>query len=66
MLKLIANDQPLGPEWKDHSLKGRWSGYRECHMGGDFLLIYRIDEAIGKGGTVYFTRIGTHASLFNE
>ena len=66
MLLLIANDGPLGPEWKDHPLKGRWTGYRECHIGGDFLLIYKIDAAAGKGGTVGFTRIGTHSELFNE
>ena len=31
MLLLIANDAPLGPEWKDHALKGEWQGHRECH-----------------------------------
>lgn len=66
ILMLIANDEPLGPEWKDHPLKGDWAGYRECHIGGDFLLIYNIDETIGKGGTVYFARTGTHSELFKE
>ena len=42
MLLLIANDAPLGPERRDHALKGSWARYRECHVGGDFLLIYRI------------------------
>ena len=44
MLQLIANDTPLGPERRDHALKGVWANYRECHIGGDFLLIYRIDD----------------------
>ncbi len=65
MLLLIANDAPLGPEWRDHALKGSWAGYRECHVGGDFLLIYRIDDADQPSGTVYFTRAGTHAQLFD-
>lgn len=64
MLLLIANDGPLGPEWLDHPLKGEWQHHRECHIGGDFLLIYTIDDAVGKGGTVYFTRTGTHSELF--
>ena len=64
MLLLIANDAPLGPEWRDHALKGEWSGTRECHIGGDFLLIYEIDEEAGKSGTVYFVRAGTHSELF--
>jgi len=66
LLHLIANDGPLGPEWKDHPLKGRWLGYRECHIGGDFLLIYEVDDTVGKSGKVVFTRIGTHADLFRE
>jgi mRNA interferase YafQ len=63
MLRIVANDRPLGPEWKDHDLKGNWAGHRECHIGGDFLLIYRVDDT-GKTGTVVFVRAGTHAELF--
>ena len=64
MLLLIANDVPLGPEWKDHALKGEWLGNRECHVGGDFLLLYNLDDTDGKSGTVYFVRAGTHSELF--
>ena len=66
MLLLIANDAPLGAEWLGHPLKGEWAGYRECHVGGDFLLIYEIDEKAGMGGSIVFVRTGTHADLFNE
>lgn len=63
MLLLIANNEPLGAEWKDHELKGNWAGFRELHVGGDFLLIYKI-QTITKFETVYFTRVGTHSELF--
>jgi mRNA interferase YafQ len=66
ILLLIANDEPLGPEWKDHPLKGDWTGYRECHIGGDFLLIYRLVEERGGSGGIVFTRAGTHTELFKE
>ena len=59
MMMLIANDAPLGPEWLDHPLKGDWSDHRECHIGGDFLLIYTIE-----GNLVNFVRAGTHSELF--
>src|SRR5438067_12178991 len=59
MLLLIANDAPLGPEWLDHPLKGDWADHRECHIGGDFLLIYQI-----QGNQLNFVRAGTHAELF--
>lgn len=66
MLLIIANDTPLGPEWLDHPLKGEWAGYRECHIGGDFLLIYQVDDQGGKTGAVVFVRAGTHSDLFRE
>ena len=59
MLLLIANDAPLGPEWFDHPLKGDWGDHRECHVGGDFLLIYTADDR-----QITFVRAGTHADLF--
>lgn len=65
MLLLIANDAPLGAEWKDHPLRGGWAGHRECHVGGDFLLVYRLEDA-PPGGGIIFVRVGTHAELFRE
>jgi mRNA interferase YafQ len=59
MMILIANDGPLGPEWLDHPLQGQWADHRECHIGGDFLLIYQVE-----GGAIVFVRAGTHAELF--
>jgi mRNA interferase YafQ len=61
MLLLIANDAPLGPEWLDHPLKGDWGDHRECHIGGDFLLIYQVD-----GNAINFVRAGSHVELFDE
>ncbi len=63
MMQLIENETGLPPERKDHSLEGSWKGFRDCHVHGDFLLIYRLD---GKGDkeTITFARVGTHADLF--
>ncbi|MDY0137926.1 MAG: type II toxin-antitoxin system YafQ family toxin [Thiomicrospira sp.] len=63
MLQLIANDSPLDPLHKDHELIGNWAGFRECHIAGDFLLIYKLDKT-SKGEMLVFTRVGTHAELF--
>jgi len=61
MLLLISNDPPLGPEWLDHPHKGDWADHRECHIGGDFLLIYQIESRM-----INFVRAGTHSDLFEE
>lgn len=60
MILLIANDASLPPEYLDHELTGDWKGFRECHIGGDFLLIYELPA----DGAIIFTRTGTHADLF--
>jgi mRNA interferase YafQ len=65
MMLLIANEAPLGPEWLDHPLKGPWDGHRECHIGGDFLLAYKLADG-GAPGLVVFVRTGSHADLFGE
>jgi mRNA interferase YafQ len=63
MLLLVARDAPLGAEWLDHPLAGEWADHRECHIGGDFLLIYRLSGA-GDSEQIVFVRAGTHADLF--
>ena len=64
MVLLIGNSGPLGPDWLDHPLGGDWIGHRECHVGGDFLLAYKLDD-VGKNGLVVFVRTGTHSELFD-
>ncbi len=55
-LRIPAN---LPPKNVDHSLSGNYSGYRECHISPDWLLIYRRD-----GNELLLYRTGTHADLF--
>ena len=43
-ITLLAKGEPLPPKYRDHRLKGRLSAFRECHIKGDWLLIYRIIE----------------------
>lgn len=61
MLLLIVNDAPPGPAWLDHALKGEWADHRECHIGGDFLLLYQLE-----GNRLNFVRTGTHSDLFGS
>ncbi|MBA5248602.1 MAG: type II toxin-antitoxin system YafQ family toxin [Gammaproteobacteria bacterium] len=56
--KLLSNE-PLPNETRDHPLTGEYMDYRECHLGGDLLIIYRITD-----NTVALLRIGSHAQLF--
>ena len=62
VMSIIFLDQTIPPEYLDHELIGsEWKGARELHVGGDFLLVYRIDES---QNLVTFVDIGTHSELF--
>jgi mRNA interferase YafQ len=63
MLLWIANEGPLGPAWPDHPLGGDWAGHRECHIGGNFLLTYKVDDW-STLGLIVFVRAGTRADPF--
>ena len=60
-ITLLAKGDPLPPKYRDHQLKGRLSAFRECHIKGDWLLIYRIveDKLI-----LSLHNTGTHSDIF--
>jgi mRNA interferase YafQ len=63
VVRLLVADQLLPERHRDHPLVGNWSGYRECHIEPDWLLIYKIDR---DEEILTLVRTGTHADLFNE
>ena len=61
IVKKLSLGQPLPPKNNDHPLKGVWAGSRECHVGPDWLLVYRADR---NALTLELLRTGSHADLF--
>ena len=72
VIRLLAEDQPLPPERRDHALTGEFLGLRECHIHPDWLLIYSKediattakDSATKELHILNLIRTGTHADLF--
>jgi mRNA interferase YafQ len=60
ILSALANDISLEARHRDHGLSGEWSGYRECHIKPDLLLIYRKPDE----ETLQLVRLGSHSELF--
>jgi mRNA interferase YafQ len=56
-----VQEQPLAERHHDHPLAGDWSGYCDCHIEPDWLLLYKIDR---DEETLTLVRTGTHADLF--
>nr|WP_226817353.1 type II toxin-antitoxin system YafQ family toxin [Advenella sp. FME57] len=61
LLLMLIEEKPLPEKYRDHPLKGQWSGYRDAHIEPDWLLIYRV-----VGEELQLTRTGTHSDLFEE
>lgn len=58
-IHLLSQEQPLPAEALDHTLTGEWEDFREFHISGDALVIYRIE-----GQSVKLVRIGSYSQLF--
>ncbi len=61
IISKLSNGEPLDVKNRDHALKGKWEGFRECHIQPDWLLIYLVEDDIL---TLTLIDTGTHADLF--
>lgn len=59
-ISLLCEGKALPQEANDHALKGTWLGFREFHIGGDTLVIYKIYD----DNTLKLIRLGSHSQLF--
>ena len=61
LITLLVNQDEIPAEYEDHQLQGTWRGYRDAHMEGDWILIYRVDE-----DDLKLARTGTHQDIFSN
>jgi mRNA interferase YafQ len=60
VIDILRIPETLPAKNKDHNLSGNYTGYRECHVAPDWLLIYSyVNEEL------QLQRTGTHADLFD-
>ena len=46
IVTMLQNNIPLEEKYRDHELKGKYQGFRECHIQPDWLLIYLKEDGI--------------------
>ena len=61
IVTLLIQNGELPPKNKPHILSGNYSGFWECHIKPDWLLIWKQDD-INK--IIYLDRTGSHSDLF--
>lgn len=55
----LHHEESLPLHCRPHLLQGDWKGYWECHIGPNWLLVYRIFD-----DRLELARTGTHADIF--
>ena len=59
VISSLITDTPLEARYRDHPLTGDWSGYRDCHVKPDLVLIYEKPDT----STLRLVRLGSHSEL---
>ena len=62
VIDLLIEEKQLPRKYKDHPLSGNWKGCRECHIQGDWILIYKIDNNVL---TLTLSRSGSHSRILH-
>ena len=61
VVNMLQSGTPLSWEFRDHALSGDYSGFRECHIQSDWILLYYFDE---EQIVLVCSRTGTHSDIF--
>ena len=60
ILNLLHSEPPIPAEYYPHMLTGNYAGFMECHIEGDFLLIWFDHDT----DQIDLIRLGSHSELF--
>jgi mRNA interferase YafQ len=60
VLEMLKDEQPIPAEYKPHMLHGNYKGCMECHIQGDYLLVWFDPNT----DIIELVRLGTHSELF--
>lgn len=60
VLDMLRNEFRLPDKYRLHQLSGEYEGCFECHIEGDFLLVWYDEES----DTIALYRLGSHSELF--
>ncbi len=61
VLNFLINDVTLPTKYKDHALKGKFVGCRDCHIKPDLVLIYEKHE-----NELLLIRLGSHSEFLKR
>lgn len=63
VISMLCAETPLPDRFRDHALSGNYSGFRDCHVEPDWILIYHVEK---EQLHLILFRTGTHTDLFDS
>ncbi len=61
LLDVLISGKKMPENYRDHQLQGGLKEYRECHIRGDVLVVYKKEESLL---IITLIDIGSHSHLF--
>ncbi len=61
VVDMLRLGKKLSEKYRDHALSGEFSGFRECHIRPNWLLVYLIEDDVL---TLTLVDTGTHSDIF--
>lgn len=62
LIEKLSEGETLDQKYRNHQLKGKFSGFYECHIRPDWLLVYLLEDDIL---TLTLVDTGSHADIFD-
>ena len=64
VMEQLIDGEKLSHNKQDHSLSGKWKHLRDCHIEGDWILLYELGVNEEGIETITFHATDSHANLF--
>jgi mRNA interferase YafQ len=62
IVEMLAKQEVLDPSCRDHPLNGEFEGCRGCHIGFDWVLVYKVEN---DNIVLVLMRTGTHTEVYD-
>ena len=64
IMEILIDGNTLPAKHKDHALKGEFKHLRDCHIEGNWIVLYQLGIDVEGNETVTFHATDNHENLF--
>ncbi len=64
VMSMLVRRRQIPAKHRDHALQGKWKYIRDCHIEGDWILLYELGTDQDGHETIIFHATDNHENLF--